>query len=286
MNLSVGTANWDRTYGINKMNEISRKKITNLYKKMLELKIFDIDTAFAYGSSHTILSELGSLDLLQITTKIPSEWVDNLDSIPQKLQYELERLKLGSFETILFHDSYSIINYSRNRLNSVMQEILNKKICKRIGVSIYSPKEIGLALNSSDLFSEFQFPINPFNQAFKEYFQEFGNPKNFKLVARSVFLQGLLTMPDSLYPKFFLDSQECQNWKFFLRVNNIKPEIACIKFVSNLEFVDKIVVGVNSSSQLENIANVLSSKEKCTLNFSNLKSNNNQVIDPREWKYD
>ena len=169
-----------------------------------------------------------------------------------------------------------------NRILQSIKKAKKLKKIKKIGFSIYTKKELySLIKFSPDVF---QVPINIFNREFldNELF-DFLKTKNIKIEARSIFLQGLLTLNGvNLNNQNKRFNKVLLKWEEWIKKNNITKVEACLNFIKQIELLDKFVIGINSIGQLKEI---LKSDIKKNLYFPNyLKSNNKKIIDPRHWQ--
>ncbi len=99
--------------------------------------------------------------------------------------------------------------------------------------------------------------------------------------ARSIFLQGLLVNKRIYKKKYFKEwSHIFNNWFQNLEINNISPIDYCISDLLNYNF-DKIVIGINS---FENLNEILNFKTISKNNMQNYENNDLKLIDPRNWK--
>ena len=70
-------------------------------------------------------------------------------------------------------------------------------------------------------------------------------------------------------------------WSRYIKENKLNPLIETFTFLLQKKFVDKIVVGVKSKKELNQILNIkINYKRK---NYQSFKSNNLNLIDPRKW---
>lgn len=101
---------------------------------------------------------------------------------------------------------------------------------------------------------------------------------NFEIHARSVFLQGLLLMEE--LPKWISVEAESMIRAFHLTCNKegLQYYEAALGWVLGLEEIDKVIVGVNSAKQLEELLSV--KPLKWDYDFSITDEN---VLDPRRW---
>ena len=135
-----------------------------------------------------------------------------------------------------------------------MLDFKEQGLTKKIGYSLYSPKQLDLYFKQykPDLV---QIPMNILDREF----QKTGWLKRLKdngveIHVRSVFLQGLLLMK---YEEQILKFPQYKNtWDSYWNELNMFGGSAldyCLGFIKEVEEIDEIVVGANSSNELEEI---------------------------------
>ena len=162
---------------------------------------------------------------------------------------------------LLIHDYKQLKNNKR-----LFQDLINlkKKIINKIGVSIYSEKEFYELKKYYNKIDILQLPINIFDQRLIDSnFLKRIKRYNIEIHARSIFLKGILLKQNfNKLPKYFfkwkLDLIKLKN---FNKANNLTRLESCLNFVSNIKEIDKIIIGVKSKSQLEQILKISSSKK-------------------------
>ena len=98
---------------------------------------------------------------------------------------------------------------------------------------------------------------------------------------RSIFLQGLLLIDPSKLPKKFLKWKErFEIFKYQMSVNRVKNLDACINFVQNNKYIDKVLIGVDNLNHLKEIVSVKSYNK---IKFPNIHVENKKLIDPSKW---
>ena len=135
-----------------------------------------------------------------------------------------------------------------------MQDLQNSGVVDKIGYSIYDPAELDL------LWSDFQpdiiqAPYNILDRRLKTsgWLQQL-HDANVEVHVRSVFLQGLLLMKKERRPNKFERWNHLWNrWDQWLDVNKISALEACLGFVISEMAIDRVVVGVDSLAQLDEI---------------------------------
>ena len=170
------------------------------------------------------------------------------------------------------------------KIFSTMEALKKEGLVKNIGVSVYNGEQIDRLLDkySIDLV---QLPINILDQRLMNSGRLSRLKElNVEIHARSAFLQGLLLMPINSIPFWFkpilkvLDEFHLEAKKRGMSVLEL-----AFGFVHNINEIDKVVVGVNTLEQLQEIVNAASIKVN-TGDFSNLSINNTIFINPSNWK--
>ena len=104
-------------------------------------------------------------------------------------------------------------------------------------------------------FDIIQAPYSIFDRRVEKYFNILKKNK-IKIYARSIFLQGLLLMPLKDIDNYF------KKWKSnfelldkFIQKKQISKLELCLSFVLKSRYIDKVVIGIQSLSQLKEIVN-------------------------------
>ena len=124
-----------------------------------------------------------------------------------------------------------------------------------------------------------QVPFSVLNQSFLPFLENCKD-RGIEVWARSIFLQGVIDYHSSKNP--FRDDPDIIKLADFCKRYFVTPFQVAASFVLSSS-VDKIVVGFENASQLEEIVKLFNSPEKLT-NFDELVSTNPDLIDPRRWK--
>jgi len=136
----------------------------------------------------------------------------------------------------------------------------------------------------------FQMPINIFDQRLlKDDILLDLKKRDIEIYTRSVFLQGLIFLnKNSLPSKFKSMKKQLEKLNdISLKFNISKEEIALV-FISAINEIDKIVIGVEKIEQLKRNIKILNNlknfnKIKTIINFKDFIIENENIIDPRKW---
>ena len=252
----LGTVQFGLNYGIsNQTGQTPPNEVSKILNFAWDHGVSTLDTAFSYGNSEKVLGECMENNF-KIITKFSYE--TNLAIIEKDFYKSLKLLEQKKVYGLLAHEADSIIK--QPKIWDLLQVLKNNGFVEKIGYSLYYPKDLEILLSLGHIPDLIQIPYNLIDRRFEPYFNELKN-KGCEIHVRSVFLQGL----------FFLDPNQLSD--FF---NDVKPLIEDLRqsFQSTEELsaflirtslnseIDKVVIGVNHLSQLQNIVSGLSVPQK------------------------
>ena len=285
MKLALGTVQFGLNYGI--ANAGGKLKVDEI-KKILEIarrnNIDTLDTAISYGNAETILGNIG-VNEFKISTKLSPD-SSNLqkDTIIRHVYESLERLSINRIHTVFFHRVSDLIHERGSYVYEILKELKSQKIISKIGISIYSPKELDLILDNYDL-DIIQTPFNLIDRNIEKlgYFSKL-KKRNIEVHVRSIFLQGLLLMKYEKIPdKFRRWDYIWQKWNNWQSKNpSISAVDTCLNYVYKNSNIDKVVVGVDNSKQLKQIINSVANFSD--LKFPDISSDDEDLIYPFNWQ--
>lgn len=285
MKLALGTAQFGLNYGIyNNAGQVSSKEILKIIKLSQKFGIDTLDTAMLYGDSEFVLGNSG-VEYWKIVTKLPAipnelkscnEWVFS------KVTESIEKLKVKSLYGLLLHNPNQLLSDIGESLYSAISLMKSEKITRKIGISIYNIEELDILFEKYN-FDIIQAPLNIINRdlidsGWANKLKKLG----VEIHVRSVFLQGLLLMPAYARPKKFDCWAEFWNeWDNWLRSVDLTPLQACLYYLNEFDFIDRVVVGVNSAHQLSEIINQSHGRLRGIPDFKNIKDK--RLINPVSW---
>ena len=282
--LVLGSSNFVPGYGIKKSKGYNLKEISKMMKILNKHKISFIDTASSYYGVEKKIGQSG-ISNFKVFTKIP-ELLNNV-TIKSWMKKCIMRSRLRTkkkfFEGIFFHNPQDLLTANGNTLYNSLVELKKEGFTRKIGVSVYSPKELKKILNKYS-FDMVQIPINIFDRRFlQNNYLNLLKKKKIEIHARSIFLQGILLLDSYSMPGYFLTWKNLFNrWSKWNERNKLTKLQTCLNFILNLKNIDKVVIGVENISQLEEILKYNQYKKK--IFPKKIFSTNQKLIDPRQWK--
>ena len=274
----IGTAQMSRNYGVTNFQKYEKRKKIKILEFAWDSGIRSFDTAPYYGNAEKILGEFIKInnlkDEIKIYTKIDIQnykknFIDNINFSVSK---SLKVLKVDKLECVYVSNNFCINNID-NKIISNIKKNLN---VKKVGASIYNDvKKISLIRKKFDLF---QVPINI---ALKNNFKYL---KEQKIIARSIFLQGLL-LNKKVSHKIPRRLQLSLNKYFnFLKKIEMTPLEISLSFINDLKKIPNFIIPIDKKLQLKKILNTdvkKLNKDHCSaiINLFNISD-----LDPRKWK--
>ena len=283
-NLVIGTANFNKLYGLNK-TKVKLNEIKSILKKLKKRKIFYIDTADNYKLSKKI-KNLIRINKFKIIFKfnLPRKKVFSINTFCKNLAKKLNQFSTKPVEAIMFHNVEDFENKNILKILNKIYDFKKRKLVKKIGISIYSPNDLQ-KIRKIFIPDLIQIPLNIFDQRFtSKKFVDFFKSNKIDVYARSIFLQGVILKTSSEINKLkFNDNikKKLHDYDEWCKNNYISKIDASFKFIKKKRFVKYVVVGVDNFKQLNDL--VLSFKSKKNFKLRNFSYNNNNLIDPRKW---
>jgi len=284
--LALGTVQFGIPYGIsNQYGKVSLASATEILKYAYMTGIDTLDTAIAYGDSEHRLGQIGVGDW-QVISKLPKilkETNDIQNWIKESVKKSLRQLQIPCLHGLLLHRPQQLLSSEGQEIFNALNWLKEEGLVNKIGISIYNCSEL------EDLCSRFSFnlvqaPFNIFDRSLKQsgwlyHLKDLG----VEVHVRSIFLQGLLLMNPSNRPSYFDRWQPLWiEWERWLHTNNLTPLQACLNFVLSNPDIDRVVVGVDCISQLQQI--LAATTIQVVAPPDTLCCNDPDLINPARWR--
>jgi aryl-alcohol dehydrogenase-like predicted oxidoreductase len=283
MELALGTAQFGLGYGIaGRGSPVPELEVRSILKRAAEFGIQTLDTAVAYGDIEARLTKLAPYGAFKIVTKLPaipvetrpsevSEWVDSI------LQRTDERIG-DSLHAVLFHSAEDLLeNFAEAIWARCAAWVSGREI--KVGVSCYDTNTLNRVWERFPI--EFaQLPGNALDQRLNS--AVFVQPQELEVHIRSVFLQGLLLLPEAEAARRMPRATVAlERWHSWLRERSLEPLEGALGLAKGFRAASHCVVGVDNLAQLEGIAEAWGAVP--ALNSDVLAEADLDIIDPRRW---
>ena len=280
--LSIGTVQFGLDYGMaNTAGQVSLYNANAILHVAYDNDIQALDTAIAYGTSEQVLGKIGVADF-QVVTKLPAipEGSPKQSWAEKQLAESLHRLQLSKVYGALLHQPLQLLEQNGSKIYDSMQKAKKDGLVEKIGISVYEPGDLEKLCNQYD-FDLIQVPMNIIDNRWDDWLSELHSRK-VEIHVRSVFLQGLLLMSQQARPNKFDKWADLWNkWENWLKEHNLTPLEACLRYVLSKPEIAKVIVGVDSKEQLQQIIEAVNGDLP---EFpSDIKINDVQLLNPSNW---
>ncbi len=277
--LAIGTAQFGLNYGVtNHSGKVKIKEVIKILDRANNSGIYTIDTSANYGNSEEVLGKIGVKNCQVITKTIMLN--DDVNIVVDCFEKSLLRLNINQAEGILIHNFDDIKNKNFDVLLKRLEEFKRDDVVKKIGFSTYTPKQVDFLLENFD-FDLIQLPFNVFDNRLIEGGQlKKLKKKGVEIHARSVFLQGILLEFSNISSYFLSWQKEFQDYQLIVKESEMSLLEYALNFVLHIQEIDKVLVGVNSELQLNEIIKSVKDKK----NIKAFPINNVNLLNPSLWK--
>jgi aryl-alcohol dehydrogenase-like predicted oxidoreductase len=284
--LALGTVQFGIPYGVsNESGQINSREVGNILSIARQNGIDTLDTAISYGESEAVLG-CQSLDGISIVTKLPEIPLDCnniIDWVNSQIEGSLNRLNISSLDGVLLHKPHQLLGSFGDELYNALNNLKEGGLVNRIGISIYNVKELEIFCEKFK-YDLIQAPFSVFDRRLTESgWLQFLYEQGTDIHVRSIFLQGLLLMNEDTRPAKFNRWNNVWNcWDDWLKETNQYPLDACLRYVLSRPEIEKVVVGVSSSSDLQEILESSNMDEFFSLP-DGLSDIDEELLDPSNW---
>ena len=250
---SLGTAQFGiPSYGIaNRVGQPPYATLLEIVRRAFESGAVGLDTAAEYGESESLLGRI--LDELQLKqTAFVCSKISHLEAtedgsfVRKSVLRSLRRLRLETLPLCLLHRAEHL-GYT-----DALVTLKEEGLIRYAGVSVYTLEQAMQAIETPGI-DAIQHPLSLLDQRFERSgVLEGARSRGIAIFARSVYLQGLLLLPEEGVPERLAAVKPVRR-----RLERIAetlgmslPELA-LRFAASLEGVNGVVVGLETLEQLE-----------------------------------
>ncbi len=200
--LTLGTVQLGMPYGIaNTAGQPAYEQAKAIVQAAYAGGITCFDTAAGYGESERVLgralAELGIGDRVVVTTKIRHlrglPGAEAPAAVEGSVRRSLDALRLASLPICLFH-----LEEDWQHLDA-LRRLQEKGLVRHIGCSVMSPA-VALGIVRSGAAEAVQLPTSVLDRRFLPVVEE-AAARGVAVFVRSIYLQGLLLMPEETIPR-------------------------------------------------------------------------------------
>ena len=283
--LALGTAQFGLDYGIaNACGRVAPEAVAAILKEARSHGMDTIDTAIAYGDAEWQLGEAGTGGW-RVVTKLPAVPGDCRDVggwIATAVEHSLLRLKIPSLYGLLLHSPGQLLENGGEKISEAMAGLKRDGLVKKTGISIYDPAELDVLVPRfpADLV---QAPFNILDRRLaRSGWMKRLHEQGVERHVRSIFLQGLLLMGAAERAgKFGRWQPLWSRLEAWLAHAGSTPLEACVGFALSFPEIHRIVIGIDSLSQLREI--FIASKSPVPALPDDLLTGDLDLLNPARW---
>ena len=286
MKLTIGSVQFGLPYGIsNVAGQVSPCEVEKILNVARRNNIDTIDTAIAYGDSESVLGLIGVNDF-KVVTKLPilpDKSADIIGWVEKHIEESLIRLNKTSIHGLLVHHAESLEGSDGKKLGFALGQIKISGLVEKVGVSIYQPSVLDKIMENASI-DIVQAPLNVvdtsiISSGWLDKLDEAG----VEVHVRSIFMQGLLLMDRTSIPdKFNQWMPLWDHWHENLSTYGLGALSECISFVNSFSKVSRVVVGIESALQLQQVLGAIDLSGN-PLDWSQMTCHDDMLINPSNW---
>jgi hypothetical protein len=283
--LALGTVQFGLPYGIaNQSGQVMRSVAKMMLQVAAANGIDTLDTAIAYGESEAYLGELGTqgFNLVTKLPAVPDDCNDVSRWVKEQVAASLFRLGVNAVYGLLLHRPQQLLESDGKTLYLALQELKKTGQVQKVGVSVYAPGELD-RLSAQYRFDLVQAPFNLVDRRLHTsgWLQRLKDD-GVEIHTRSAFLQGLLLMSqDSIPDKFSPWADLWDKWHDWLSHHAVSAVHACLAFPLSFPEIERVVVGADGVSQLEQI--IAAATSAAPVDLPDLHCEAENLINPAHW---
>ena len=283
MKFLLGTVQFGLDYGINNSSgRVPAEEVESILRLAEQSGIRMLDTSFGYGESESVLGKFNQYDFFNF--KIISKYPQNQKPVEEIFTQTLERLNCDRLYGYLIHH---FISYRQNaKLWDSFIRLKERGKVEKIGFSLYSTEELDYLLDNNVQFDLIQIPYNIFDTKFGVYFEEL-KTRRVEIHTRSVYLQGLFFMnPESLNGKLVKLKPYLLALMDYCDAEQISVEQLALGFVSDNPYIDGVLIGIDTATQLKRNLEIQETKLKeGDFQFvRTIEIKEKEMLNPVNWK--
>lgn len=279
MRLALGTVQFGLDYGVsNRDGQVSDGELDAIIALARHAGIDTLDTAQAYGNAEQRLGTIDTTDFTLIDKLAPGLPLADVHNAVNNSMRLLGRKRLDG---LLLHRSQD----ASPALFELLTELQHQGTVGKLGVSVYSPEELGAWIAAGYPLELVQLPANLLDQRFLrtgwlDKLVEIG----CEIHVRSLFLQGLLLMEPVQRPDYF------QRFATELeRFDNWHPSLSqlgrALSIMTALPQISRFLVGVCHEQELASIVAASQALHECNeAEIAQLASLEQGLINPALWR--
>jgi aryl-alcohol dehydrogenase-like predicted oxidoreductase len=288
--LALGTAQFGGPYGVaNQRGQIPEHEISAILDAASAAGVAFLDTAPRYGNAEEVIGRyLKPSHHLRLITKTITCSAEVLTAsevvrVRDTFLRSLNRLQVESVYALLVHKPEDLQKPGGKRLVEMLLGLRRDHLVQKLGVSVYDEDQLKLAQRvlKPDIV---QLPLSLFDQRLLESgVIEQLHASGMEVHVRSIFLQGVILMQAKQLPEHLFGlSSHLKRFHAAVASRGLTPLQAALRFVSDQENIQAVIVGVASLAELNQVIEAARSERRFE-DVSEFAVETPELLDPRRW---
>ncbi len=283
--LALGTVQFGLDYGINNQRgKIPQSEVFDVLSLAWGAGIDTLDTSAGYGDSEQVIGAYvkGHDENFNVVSKFSMK---DAQYVHQVLTQSLMQTGFNFFYGYLFH---CFEDFKKNPQTwDELKSLQDAGKIRKIGFSLYLEEELEYVLEEKLKIDLVQVPYSVFDRRFEKYFRSL-HEAGVEIHTRSSFLQGLVfKKPEELDQYFEKIKSKIGQLHQLAKINNVTVAELCLQFVLSMPFIDKVLVGVDNLSHLQEMLAIREASPLGTAvmeQLMGLEEVDQKIILPFNWK--
>jgi aryl-alcohol dehydrogenase-like predicted oxidoreductase len=282
LKIILGTVQFGIDYGIsNKKGKPSDEVLKAILTIAKINNIGFLDTARNYGNAEQRIGNFSNQEF-KIISKFPK--VSSITELNDVFLESLTALKSNNLYGYMAHNADVLIE--NPSLWKFLEDQKSSERIAKIGYSLYYPEQLEKLLNLGLIPDIVQIPFSILDRKFEKklpVLKELGT----EIHVRSVFLQGLYFMnPNELPEKLSSLHSSLTELQIICKENDRSIGEVALNYVIQNDFIDKVVIGVETPIQMEENIKLVSNWSHLDGLFSKIEAievMNKNLLNPVNW---
>ncbi len=282
--LGLGTVQFGQAYGIsNVRGRVPAEDVAAILRQAAAASLRTLDTAAGYGDAEDVIGGLAPLaQPFRIVTKTIA-LKNGLDAVVARARQSVKTLGRRPVDFLLVHSAADLLGEGGSELWQALRALRDEGLFGGIGISAYVADD-PVALARKFRPDAMQVPLSLLDQRLIQSGALAAiKALGVEIHARSLFLQGLLFLPeDKLPPKLTSAAGHLAALREKFQRAGTTPLAAALAFALDRPEVDVAVVGVTTPGEFEEIVQA-AARPSPKMDWPSCALNDELVLTPSRW---
>lgn len=289
--ICLGTVQFGLDYGVsNTHGKLNKHDVSEILKSAQHAGVACLDTAADYGTCEEALAAhpdvLKHFKIMTKSLKYDPEIMHDFSEVEtlytEALSRSCKTLNREVADVYYLRSPEILFEKYGDRVTDFISRLKENGIIRKVGISVYEESQI------KDILKHFtpdviQIPCNILDQRLiQSGMLSTLKEQQIEIHARSIFMQGLLLM--ETLPPFFAPIRDHLDMIHKTCIQeDITPLQAALAFILSQDTIDRIILGVSSVAEWQEILEILAKPPETSIDWARLKLDNERYLNPAKW---